>query len=463
MRLTLYRRFLLVVAPSFVVLSLAGLMLMSRFDTRVGTDALALRVGNLGARVAATLERHSALKHRVLAEDLLGMFGNDPAVECVEARRQADSVKPDATYPPSIGCTGTAPTTTLTLAIDDEGGTLRIAFTDAEIAADARRRGWMTLLFFGCAALTALGSATVGYRLIIGRRLKRLHEAIVKTTESAVPASVDPGAPDELGDIIAAHNELTRRVAQREQAWQERNDQLSDESRRDALTGVYNRRHFEAAISGSDAMHRMRAGAVALIDLDHFKAVNDTHGHLVGDEVLVEIARRLSEALRPTDQLVRWGGEEFLIYAEGTISIEGLARRLHRTLSGRPIMTSSGPLLVTTSIGIVRLPQRAGSFQLSIERLIVMADRALYAAKAAGRHRTVGIEALRVGGIAQLATVEDEIMRAAEAGLVELVMVDGAVAISQAPSAAETADAGSRAAVSEQARTADAALTDSVT
>jgi diguanylate cyclase (GGDEF)-like protein len=441
MRLTLYGRFLLVVVPAFVALAGVGTAMMSRFDSSVGAEALAMRVGNLGARVASALERHDALPRRRLAEDLLGMFGNDPAVVCVEARRQPGAAAADATYPPSVGCTGMQLASSLTLPVGDDGAQLMIAFSDAEIAAAARTRGWLTLAVVALAALAALGSATVGYRLIIGRRLKRLHDAMAAATEQPQAVVVDPGAHDELGDIVAAYNELSRRMADREQQWQERHALLTEESRRDALTGAYNRRHFEATVIGGDAASRRRAGVAVLIDLDHFKRVNDTHGHLVGDEVLVDVARRLTTALRPNDQLVRWGGEEFLVYADGELALEPLATRLHQSLSSTPLATTIGPLRVTASIGMVRLPLRAGDFHLSIERVIVLADRALYAAKAAGRHRTVGIQSLQVNGLAQLAAAEDALERSAADGLLTLVVVDGAAVCPEDAAPAATAPA----------------------
>ncbi|MDE1950018.1 MAG: hypothetical protein KGI35_15470, partial [Burkholderiales bacterium] len=91
LRLTLYRKFLLVLVPSFVVLAAAGVVLAGRLDTRSATEALALRVGSLAACVAATLGRHDALGERGLAEDLLGTFGTDRAVLCAELRARDDA------------------------------------------------------------------------------------------------------------------------------------------------------------------------------------------------------------------------------------------------------------------------------------------------------------------------------------------------------------------------------------
>jgi diguanylate cyclase (GGDEF)-like protein len=163
--------------------------------------------------------------------------------------------------------------------------------------------------------------------------------------------------------------------------------QLTAAARTDPLTGLANRRHQQAALSEVDASTRL---AVALFDLDHFKAINDTYGHAVGDEVLVAVAQRLAAGVRSTDTLSRWGGEEFCLTmadcAEGT-AVASAERLLHR-ICDTPIPTAAGPLRVTASIGVAAA--RAEAF----DRLLIQADRALYQAKHAGRAQVVAASTL---------------------------------------------------------------------
>lgn len=147
----------------------------------------------------------------------------------------------------------------------------------------------------------------------------------------------------------------------------------------DTLTGLLNRRsmldQLEAAHNGSDAF------CVLVIDIDEFKRVNDTFGHPVGDQVLREMALTLESHTRKTDQIARWGGEEFLVltHGSGMMQAQQLADRLLEAVRAANI----AGLGLTVSIGISE--RRAGS---TLESVIGMADVALYQAKAAGRNRT---------------------------------------------------------------------------
>ena len=125
-----------------------------------------------------------------------------------------------------------------------------------------------------------------------------------------------------------------------------------------------------------------------MMDLDHFKRVNDAHGHLVGDQVLVRAAEVIRSCLRGTDTLVRYGGEEFLAILPGADddALAAIAERVRAGLAASRIETGEGQLEVTTSVGAARFPgERAGT----PEGLLEHADRALYRAKGAGRNRVV--------------------------------------------------------------------------
>ena len=191
-------------------------------------------------------------------------------------------------------------------------------------------------------------------------------------------------------DAFAPHHvELLRFIA-RTIALDVQNLRLQRLAVTDVLTGAFNREflqqrlpvEIEKAIAGDSAL------SLAMLDVDHFKTVNDRHGHDVGDEVLAEVAVRLRGAIRADDLLVRYGGEEFLIVlprADAERALE-VAERMRVRLADRPIEVGAVALDVEASVGVaqLRVAERAGESALE---LIRRADAALYTAKARGRNR----------------------------------------------------------------------------
>jgi diguanylate cyclase (GGDEF)-like protein len=158
----------------------------------------------------------------------------------------------------------------------------------------------------------------------------------------------------------------------------------------DGLTGVANRRHFFE--QAERALERARAGghplAALMIDVDHFKAINDRHGHRVGDAVLEAVAHRLAGITRDGDLLGRYGGEEFAMVLAADEAVAGAtAERLRRTVANGPVPTPAGPVPVTISIGIALVGDGAGPRAGTIYDLLDRADRGLYRAKRSGRNR----------------------------------------------------------------------------
>jgi diguanylate cyclase (GGDEF)-like protein len=164
----------------------------------------------------------------------------------------------------------------------------------------------------------------------------------------------------------------------------------------DPLTGLYNRRHFEERLASELAAAQRHGRPVSLLmcDVDHFKAINDAHGHLAGDEALKMAAFVLRGAVRKEDVLARYGGEEFVIVARET-PLEGahsLAERIRRAVERSRCAWQGHDLGVTVSIGVTVSVGAAEFVSGKTEReLIEGADRALYLAKQAGRNRVVAL------------------------------------------------------------------------
>ena len=173
----------------------------------------------------------------------------------------------------------------------------------------------------------------------------------------------------------------------------ERTQELEHASITDALTGLRNRRYFER-IGPSLSRDAMGYLLVALVDVDHFKRINDTRGHAIGDEVLRAMAQRLRASIPEEAVAIRWGGEEFLLLVplSGPDAAPAVVRRLLHAVGDAPFRLSDGaPLTVTCSIGWECL---AAPVRSPLEVALHDVDRHLYAAKRGGRDRAQGPDAL---------------------------------------------------------------------
>ena len=169
------------------------------------------------------------------------------------------------------------------------------------------------------------------------------------------------------------------------------NANLAAQAETDPLTGLRNRRAaLDLALKEFDRYRRRRHPVSALmIDIDHFKSVNDAHGHAAGDAVLQEVARSLTSGLRPYDTLARWGGEEFLVLSPHCSFSDalGLAERLRKNLAQSPLpLPDGGYLPVTASFGVAS----ASIVADTLDAVAKSADRALYLAKGRGRNLVAG-------------------------------------------------------------------------
>jgi diguanylate cyclase len=162
--------------------------------------------------------------------------------------------------------------------------------------------------------------------------------------------------------------------------------ELREQAHRDALTGLFNRRHLNDVMD-HELARCARDGqplSLLMIDIDHFKRINDTLGHQVGDEVLRDTARLLGERTRASDMLFRYGGEEFLLVMVGdAIAAREVAEELCQRYAASPLTPASIPVLATLSIGVATFADHGITFN----QLVEAADQALYRAKSAGRNR----------------------------------------------------------------------------
>lgn len=160
---------------------------------------------------------------------------------------------------------------------------------------------------------------------------------------------------------------------------------------RDALTGTMNKRFLLESMQREIArsVRQKNMLAVLMLDIDRFKAVNDTHGHLVGDAVLREFGSRINAVCREDDLLARYGGEEFCLLLSSTTKKEAfeLAERFRAAVANQPFQTEAGPLAITASFGLACLDPRRS---VTPNELIERADRKLYDAKRSGRNRVCG-------------------------------------------------------------------------
>lgn len=164
---------------------------------------------------------------------------------------------------------------------------------------------------------------------------------------------------------------------------------------RDELTGLLNRREFDRVLHDEQDRAKRFGHALSLlmIDVDHFKAINDTHGHPTGDVVLREVARRVASQTRDVDRVARFGGEEFALVLVQTdrAAAQEVAERVRQAVAASAIAGTNGPVLqLTVSVGVATLPDDASS----AAALVAAADKALYGAKAGGRNRVMAYAAM---------------------------------------------------------------------
>jgi diguanylate cyclase (GGDEF)-like protein len=232
---------------------------------------------------------------------------------------------------------------------------------------------------------------------------------------------------------------------------EEGNALLQTQSERDPLTQLANRRHLQRLMQPEDGSEAPAfEGSLLLIDLDHFKQVNDRYGHAAGDAVLVEVARRLRATLRDEDLVVRWGGEEFLVIAQALSQeqTQALAQRLLTTIGGAPVALpdgtggaagadvadetgdaaapgAPGQVRITASIGYACFPTEPTRLAAGWTQALELVDTALYLAKAHGRNLAYGVRLLHARDEQELQEISRGLEAAWSAGRVKLMPLRG--------------------------------------
>jgi len=183
-----------------------------------------------------------------------------------------------------------------------------------------------------------------------------------------------------------------RRIVELQDALLKAQEALREQATKDGLTNLWNRRAILEILARELARSEREKTPLGVVlgDLDHFKKVNDRHGHLVGDSVLREAARRMLASCRSYDAVGRYGGEEFLLVLPGCDeeTARNQAERMRKEIEVTPIATEAGKLRVTSSFGVTAAP---GGKAFSPDEAIKTADDALYAAKKRGRNCVVGL------------------------------------------------------------------------
>ncbi len=215
---------------------------------------------------------------------------------------------------------------------------------------------------------------------------------------------------------------LSRRTREANLALAQSNEVLAEQSERDPLTGLGNR-HLLQRLLAEPRRAKGAVGSLFLVDVDHFKQINDVHGHAGGDQVLIELAERLRSAVRDGDAVLRWGGEEFLVLtdAHDSPAAQALAQRVLSNIAKTPVTLTSGTTVpVSVSMGFARFPLLDVEGDLSWESALELVDQLMYRAKSHGRNQAWSLESAHNARADELLALLADAEAAVQRGALEL-------------------------------------------
>ncbi len=232
---------------------------------------------------------------------------------------------------------------------------------------------------------------------LIREQSEKLYTYIILLTarkdKESIIEGMDAGADDYLGkpyilDELAARIRAGKRILHLQEELVKAQEALREEAMRDPLTHLWNRRTIFNKLDAELRASKLSGHAVGVIlaDIDHFKDINDTYGHMVGDHVLIDTVRRMQSALRPRDAIGRFGGEEFIAVLPqcGFEETIGAAERLRAAVDCNPVQHGNHPIKVSISLGCTA---SVPGFDNVLQMLLRAADEALYESKRQGRNR----------------------------------------------------------------------------
>ncbi|KKO45372.1 hypothetical protein WG68_11535 [Arsukibacterium ikkense] len=228
--------------------------------------------------------------------------------------------------------------------------------------------------------------------------------------------------------------QLMFKVRKTNRRLKEANKQLEYQSLRDPLTGLFNRRALQEQMQRRVSFSRRqtdiceRENGFLLLDIDFFKKINDDYGHAAGDEVLKQLSERLTKACREQDLVVRWGGEEFLLYLDNVAAeqLTGFCLRILKLIASEPVLYDGKLITVSASGGFIHLPF-AGitETELNWERALQIADMALYLSKVNGRNQVYAITGLRCDYATANQALSNDLQGAIRQNMVDYITIKG--------------------------------------
>lgn len=263
--------------------------------------------------------------------------------------------------------------------------------SEQELLTKLNKHGQLVLVFIltGIAAIAFLG-------IMIARNfsepLNQLMQITQAVAQGTLPVMKKSAETNEIDTLANRFSEMLQVLREKQEEINRVHKQLEESAIIDSLTGLYNRRYlkqmFPKLLAQAKRDNHTLSGL--MLDLDHFKKINDVHGHLVGDACLMHLANILKDSSRASDYVFRVGGEEFLILSlgESPRSSELLAEKITESLAKHPFTTDQTAITMTASIGVSHANNKLVA-DTALTNLLFHADKALYTAKHKGRNRVV--------------------------------------------------------------------------